>query len=153
MSPWVADTCPQEKGWVSPSLICISKSSLLSVRYAKILSLFSQLLKIWKIKLIYHNWFNNSCYDWTRSDFFFFFLFLSDNLELGNICMLVYRAGWWQQEKTSGSIMKFNMIRVVRYKHQLCFFIEEPNGNMQLFSKALKFIKLRKKKYSPMNIV
>lgn len=61
--------------------------------------------------------------------------------------------------------MKFNMIRVVRYKHQLhspkkksdkqqlCFFIEELNGNMQLFSKALKLIKPRKKKYSPMNIV
>ena len=44
--------------------------------------------------------------------------------------------------------MKFNMIRVVRwlrYKHQLCFFIEELNGNMQLFSKALKFIKTKEK--------
>lgn len=63
--------------------------------------------------------------------------------------------------------MKFNMIMVVRYKYQLhspkkkkkrdeqqlCFFIEELNGNMQLFSKALKLIKPRKKKYSPMNIV
>ena len=67
---WVREwliLAPKKKAWVSLSLICIVNHLF---RPCHILKLCR---KIWKIKLIDRNWFNNSCNDWTRSDFFFFF--------------------------------------------------------------------------------